>query len=115
MASETEPVKEAKVVAAEGKKLHDYELVVVINPEATEEKFESRVNSISQFIATRGGAIDSLGRWGKKRLAYPMKKASEGNYILFRMKLPPEASRELEANLKISEDVLRHLLIKIGD
>lgn len=115
MASETESAKEAKAAAPEGNKLHNYELVMVVTPELTDEKFESRINSVSQFITSHGGAIDNLDRWGKKRLAYPIKKALEGSYLFFHIKLPPEASRELEANLKISEDILRHLLVRIGD
>ncbi|MFH1639236.1 MAG: 30S ribosomal protein S6 [Chloroflexota bacterium] len=113
MASETESVKEPGTVAQEAIKLHDYELTVVISPEDTEEKLESRIDSISQYITGHRGAIDSLDRWGKRRLTYSIKNALEGNYVLFRMKLPPEASRELEASLKISEDVLRHMLVRV--
>jgi len=113
MASETEQVKEGKTVVVDGKKLHDYELVVIANPEATDEKLETRLNSISQFITTRGGTVDNLDRWGKRKLTFPIKKSLEGNYIIFHMKLPPEVSRELEANLRISEDILRHMLVRV--
>ncbi len=105
--------KETKTVNAEGIKLNDYELVIVVNPEATEEKLEGRVQNISQFVTSHGGAIGSLDRWGKRKMAYPIKSFVEGTYVLYRFKLPTTASRELEANLRISEDVLRHLLVKI--
>lgn len=92
----------------------DYELVIVITPEATEEKLEARLNNISQYITDHGGTVSSLDKWGKKRLAYPIKKSVEGNYFLFKYLLPPEASRVLENNLRISEDVLRYLVVKPG-
>jgi small subunit ribosomal protein S6 len=51
-------------------------------------------------------------KWGKKKLAYPIKHFLEGNYVLTRFKVSPAQCKELEANLKITEEVLRHLLIK---
>jgi len=54
-------------------------------------------------------------RWGKRRLAYPIEHFMEGNYVLARFKLKPALSKELEANLRISEELLRHLLIKLSN
>ncbi len=61
----------------------------------------------------RGGTIANTERWGKRKLAYPIKHSLEGNYVLIKCKLKPASSRELEANLGISEEVLRHLLVKL--
>lgn len=102
------------VKKVEDARLKDYELVYIINPEVTEEALETRVNDISQFITGREGVIDSVDKWGKKKLAYPLKHYLEGNYILTKFKISPSRCQELEANLKISEDVLRHLLVKVG-
>ncbi len=127
MASNTEPVQEApkattneaapKAAPQETKAagLHDYELVVIITPEATEEKLEARLNNISQYVTGHGGTVVSLDKWGKRRLSYPIKKFGEGNYYLFKMMLPPGASRELENNLRITEDILRYLMVKVGE
>ena len=115
MASQTESDKEIKAASAADKKLRNYELVLVITPEATEEEFAARVDSVSQSITSRGGAVASVEPWGKKRLAYPINGFVEGNYVLLRCNLLPAMGRELEANLKIIEDVLRHLLVKIRD
>ena len=93
----------------------DYELVVIIKPDVGDDALEPVVEGISQLITGKGGTVAEIGRWGKKKLAYPIKRAMEGSYVLFRMKLPPESSRELEGNLNISEDVLRHLLVKVGE
>jgi small subunit ribosomal protein S6 len=94
---------------------NDYELVIIVSPEVTEEKLETRLSSISQYITDRGGTVASVDKWGKKRLAYPIKKFVEGNYFLFKFLLPPEASRVLENNLRISEDILRYLMVRAGE
>ena len=94
--------------------LRDYELVVSISPEVTDEGLEAVINSISQFITERGGIISSVERWGRRKLAYPIKHFMEGNYVLTQFKLEPALSKELEARLQISEEVLRHLLVKLS-
>ena len=95
-------------------RLQDYELVFIINPEIAEEDLETKIGGISKFITEREGVIDSFDKWGKRRLAYPLKRFLEGNYVLAKFKLSPARCDELEANLKISEYVLRHLLRKVG-
>lgn len=104
-----------KVNTELGEGLRDYELTVIINPNITEDKLEARINSISQFVTERGGIVSEVQRWGKRKLAYPIKHSLEGIYALARLKLRPASGRELEANLRISEDVLRHMLIKVGE
>jgi len=93
--------------------LHSYELVLVISPEVTEEEFEARIDNLSRFVTGKGGIIPEIERWGKRRLAYPIRHFVEGNYVLAKFKLKPEFGKELEANLRISEEVLRHLLIRL--
>ena len=97
---------------AEDKQIRDYELVIIISPEVTEEKVDATVDNVSQFITEKGGTIADIERWGKKRLAYPIKHFVEGSYVLARFKSQPALGKELEANLQISEEVLRHLLVR---
>ena len=94
--------------------LRDYELAVIISPEVVDEKLDAAIDNISQFITERGGSISGVERWGKRRLAYPIKHSMEGSYVLAQFKLKPTLSKELEAKLQISEEVLRHLLIKLS-
>ena len=103
-----------KPVQAEVKRIHDYELVVVISPESVDEALNATMDTIQQFITERGGVISDVEQWGKRKLAYPIKHFVEGNYVLARFKSATTLGRELEANLQISENVLRHLLIKLG-
>ncbi len=96
-------------------RLQDYELVLIISPEVGDEALDATIdNVVSKFITGSGGTISNVERWGKRRLAYPIKHFMEGSYVLTQFKLKPALSREFEANLRISEEVLRHLLIKLG-
>ena len=87
--------------------------MVVISPEVEGEKLDATIDSMSQLITGKGGIISEVERWGKRRLAYPIKRFIDGSYVLFRFKFQPALSKEVEASLRISEEVLRHLLIKI--
>jgi len=102
-----------EVVEVEDEQLRDYELVLIISPEVVEEEFDAAIDNVSQFITERAGTISDVERWGKRRLAYPIGHFVEGSYVVSRFRLKPALSKELEANLQISEEVLRHLLIRI--
>jgi small subunit ribosomal protein S6 len=91
----------------------DYELVFIVSPDVTDEALEPMVNNITQFIANKAGTVVEVARWGRKKLAYPIRHLLEGNYILIKFKLDPSANKELETNLKISEKIMRYLLIKV--
>lgn len=101
------------VTKTEDTRQSEYELVCIINPDVTEEELESKLNGINEYITGHDGVVSSVDKWGKKKLAYPLKKYLEGNYVLTRFKISPERCKELEANLKISEEILRHLLLKV--
>ncbi len=107
--------KEKQEASAEvDKKLRDYELVYVISPEVDEEALESTTGNVNQFITSNGGVVSEEERWGKRKLAYPINRFVEGHYVLTRFKMEPVWSKGLEGSLEISEDVLRHLLIRVG-
>ncbi len=96
-------------------RVRDYELVVIISPEGVDERFEAIIENISRFVTGKGGTVSNLERWGKRRLAYPIKHFIEGSYVVAQFKMNPAFGKELESNLRISEEILRHLLIKVGD
>ena len=103
-----------EALKVEDKQLRDYELIMIISPEVVEEKFDATIDSVSRFITEKGGTVSDVERWGKKRLAYPIERFMEGNYVLTRFSLEPALSKELEASLQISEEVLRHLLVNLS-
>jgi len=89
-----------------------YELVFIVQPESEEEPRTALVDKITQTISGLQGQVTQVDPWGKRRLAYPIKKYREGFYFLVQMELPPSAVRSLERALKLMEDVIRHLIVR---
>lgn len=102
-----------KVLTKKADKPVYYEMVVVLSPLLLDEPLEAAINNIGSFITGRGGVILQMDRWGKRNLAYPIKHFGSGTYIIAKFSLKPGAGKELENHLKISDQVLRHLLIKL--
>jgi small subunit ribosomal protein S6 len=92
---------------------NDYELVFIVHPEVGDDALDPIINNITQYITGKKGAVVEVARWGRKKFAYPIKHLMEGNYVLVKFNLDPAANKELETNLKISEKIIRYLLIKI--
>jgi small subunit ribosomal protein S6 len=90
-----------------------YELVFIVHPEVADEALDPVINNITQYITGKKGTVVEVARWGRKKLAYPIKHLMEGSYVLIKFNLDPAANKELENNLKISEKIIRYLLIKI--
>ena len=90
----------------------DYELGFILNPEVNEEQSRSIVERIEQIVARYGGQVMRVNQWGRRRLAYPIKHNRDGLYMFIDMILTPETVGELDRTLKVSEEVLRHLIIK---
>ncbi len=95
--------------------MRQYELVVIVRPETGEERVSAAMERIQQYVTARGGEVNSIDHWGRRKLAYPIEKALEGDYVLARLSLKPQDTRDLESSLLIAEDVLRHLLVRVED
>ena len=95
--------------------MRDYELVVILSPELAEEDIPAAIDRLSRLIVDRGGEVKDVDRWGRRKLAYPINKHLEGNYLVTQVRLEPDRTSDVEAGLRISEEVLRHLLIRVGD
>jgi len=95
--------------------MSDYELVAIISPEVDEEGVSKIVDKVTQSINSRGGAVEETKKWGKRKLAYPIRKFMEAEYVLARFQLMPQSIKELETEISASEDVLRYLVIKASD
>jgi small subunit ribosomal protein S6 len=103
------------LASGEVEQRRNYELVLVLDPGATEEKLETIINGINQNVTALGGEISGTEQWGRRKLAYPIKGVTEGYYVLSRFVLNPTQSNVLETKLRISEDITRHMLIKTGN
>ena len=92
--------------------MRDYELVMVVSPDVGDEGFPTTVERVSKFILQKGGDVKDVDQWGRRRLAYPIGRFSEGFYAVTHFSLEPNEVRSLEGNLDLAEDVLRHLVVR---
>ncbi len=95
--------------------MRDYELVMIVSPEVGDEGLSATVERVQQFILERGGQVKQVEPWGRRRLAYPISHHQEGNYVVAQISLEPQAVPALENSLKLSEDVIRHLVVKLEE
>jgi len=95
--------------------MRDYELVAIISPEVDEEGVSKIVDKVTQSIDSRGGVVEEVKKWGRRKLAYPIRKFMEADYVLARFKLTPKSVKELEGEISASPDVLRYLVVKVED
>jgi len=90
----------------------DYELVTIISPEVEGERLPEIIDRVGKFITDEGGMVESTEQWGIRKLAYPIKKFMEANYVLTRFKLEPNLTKKLGAELRALEEILRHLIVR---
>lgn len=95
--------------------LRDYELVVILSPEITDDVVSESLERLNQGITSRGGEVVEVNHWGRRRLAYPINRHFEGNYVVSQIKMDPAEVPAFEGGLRISEEVIRHLIVKADE
>jgi small subunit ribosomal protein S6 len=92
--------------------VRDYELGIVVNPEASEEQTRAIIDRVAQLVATSGGQTVRVDAWGRRRLAYPIEHHRDGYYVFIDLNMNPEGVAEIDRNLRVSEEVIRHIIVK---
>ena len=92
-------------------KIGSYETLFVVNAQKTEEDTKALVTKFTDLIAANG-TIESVNEWGKRRLAYPIDDMTEGYYVLVNFKSAPEFPAELERIFRITDGILRSIVIR---
>jgi small subunit ribosomal protein S6 len=99
--------------------MREYELYLIIDGDVEEEAAEAIVEKVTQLISAGDGdapgEVIKVSARGKRRLAYPIKKKVEGQDIILNFQTPPHTLAELERILKLNEQVLRHLIVRLGE
>jgi small subunit ribosomal protein S6 len=95
--------------------LRDYEVLYIVRADLDDEKVQDAVKRVNTLIERSGGAAVRTNLWGKRKLAYEVKHQKEGSYVLQDFQLDPDRVPELESALKITEEVLRHLIVRKPD
>lgn len=89
-----------------------YELMLIIRPDAPDEKAAAVIDRTTRYVVAEGGQIIKVAPWGRRRLAYPIDRHREGSYHIVVFEAPAEAIAELERSLQITEEVLRYLVTR---
>jgi small subunit ribosomal protein S6 len=94
--------------------MRQYELMIILDPETDERNLQPQLEKMLGVVTKEGGTVDSLDIWGRRRLAYDIKKRSEGIYAVVQMTAEPATAQELDRQLGLNETVLRTKLMRIG-
>jgi len=92
-----------------------YETVFIARQDISTAQVEALADSFTALVAEQGGQIAKREYWGLRNLAYRFKKNRKGHYVLFNLDAPPAAVNELERNMRINEDVLRYLTVRVEE
>jgi small subunit ribosomal protein S6 len=93
--------------------MRDYELTFVVRPDVEDAVLTALLDKVKGLITAAGGQGLQLESWGRRTLAFPIKKITEGQYFFIRVQLSPQAIRELERNLQLTEQILRFLFVRV--
>ena len=92
--------------------MRHYEIMIILEPETDERTIAAALEKLLQVVPSNGGTVDKVDIWGKRRLAYDIKKKSEGFYVVVDMTTTPEIAQELDRQLGLNETVLRTKLLR---
>jgi small subunit ribosomal protein S6 len=93
--------------------MHKYETMFILIPTLSDEEIKAAIDKIKGVVENGGGVIENVDEWGKRRLAYEINKINEGYYVLMNFSANPELPKELDRVLRITDNVLRHMVIKL--
>jgi small subunit ribosomal protein S6 len=92
--------------------MNNYEVALIIRPELEEEAQQQVIERISQILTAEGGQVDNVDNWGRRRLAYPINKVNEGFYCFIQGQFSSSVLPELDRTIQLSDDILRHMVIR---
>jgi len=90
-----------------------YEELFIVKPDAPDEEVDQFVEQLRTQLTAAGATVDKIDKWGKRRLAYKVDKYREGHYVLFQFSAGPDAEKELERRLRVSDVVIKFLTVRI--
>ena len=93
--------------------MRDYELIFIVHPDLEETATTEVVERVQNWITEAGGTINKVDPWGKRKLAYPIRKQNEGQYYLLHAQMAPNFIAEMERNLRFLEPVMRFLITAV--
>jgi len=91
--------------------VRQYELIYIVHPDLDEDALSEVIDRVSSWISDEDGEITNTELWGKRKLAYPIRKQTEGFYVIMQTKMTMTIDSQLERNLRYLEPVMRYLIV----
>ena len=88
----------------------NYVVMIILDPALEDDRKDATVETVKGIIAAEG-EVGNVDTWGMRKLAYPIQKKSEGYYVVIEFKAQPTLPKELDRRLKISDNVIRHMIV----
>lgn len=92
--------------------MRQYEMMVILDPEIEERTVAPSLDKYLSVVTTAGGSVDKVDIWGRRRLAFDIKKKSEGIYAVVDFTATPDTAKELDRQLRLNEAVLRTKILR---
>jgi small subunit ribosomal protein S6 len=95
--------------------MRNYEVAYIADPDLDEASQAALDERVAGWVAAAGGQTLQVDRWGKRRMAYPIKKRLDGVYVFVKAQLPPRATLDVERELRLQESILRFLITALPE
>jgi small subunit ribosomal protein S6 len=95
--------------------MRPYEVMVILEPSLEESQVQAVVNRSTELLQSKGGTVNRVDKWGKRRFAYELAKRQEGYYVLLDVSSEPAPMDELDRALRLADDVLRHKIVRVPE
>lgn len=95
--------------------MRDYELIFILHPDLDDTASNDVLEKVKGWITEAGGSVNKVDPWGKRKLAYPIRKQNSGQYFLLNIQIAPGFVTELERNLRFQEPVMRFMVTSIEE
>jgi len=93
--------------------LRPYEILVIVDPRPTDEEVAALLEQLGEQVKALGAEVTKVDNWGKRRLAYDIRKQREGTYAVFEVSAEPSMVKEFERQLRLNEKILRYLSTRV--
>ena len=90
--------------------MRNYEVVFIVHPDLEDSAFKDIVDRVTGWVTEDGGTVSKVDVWGKRELAYPIRKKTEGQYVLMETEMAPAFCATLERNMRLTEPIMRFLV-----
>ncbi|MFN2149103.1 MAG: 30S ribosomal protein S6 [Anaerolineales bacterium] len=93
--------------------MRNYEVAYIADPDLDEQSLETLQTKVQGWISAAGGKPGKIDAWGRRRLAYPIKKKTDGFYVFVKAEMPADGPLQIERELRLNEDVIRFLVTSL--